>query len=158
MATADHDQSQQQTIKEPFDDPPEFPSQYRGLTLAAQAVGLGDHKRLLDSHAKNLQRAWQMGMKALGQDDIDDEVGDDMAGDVNVAGDTHIHVVPDSQPQTPQPPQPQLPQAKPNWLPWALAAAIGVGNLAGGAYLLNQFSGGPDSTERTTIGLSTGQQ
>lgn len=141
-------------VKEPFDDPPEVPGQLGGLAVAAHAVGLQDHKRLLDQQAERVKQSWQMGMDALGWSEaLKKPEDDDMAGDVSVAGDTHIHMVPGHSPPTPAP-HPQQPRNSGRWLPWLLAAGLAAGNLAGGAYLFNNLpSAGDDNV--TTIGLST---
>lgn len=143
------------TIPEP-PDKPDLPDQMSGLIAAAHAVGLQDHKRLLERNARNVERSWRMGMDALGwTDDRAAEDDDEMAGDVKVRGDTHNHYqIPAGFSSSAESGQ----SAAPNrWLPWMLAAGITAANIGGGAWLLNQLPTGTDTdtSERTTIGLST---
>lgn len=138
-----------------------------GLAAAAHAVGLQDHKRLLDMQARNLERAWQIGMRTLGVGSGElagaaTTEADEMGGDVNVAGDTHIHITPAEPPPTPTTPTPPSSAL----LPWVLTALLAGGSGAG--LLVNWLKTPPaattpspspdftDTSERTTIGLSTG--
>lgn len=55
------------------------------LAAAAKAVGLQDHKRLLEASAKRVDDSHRLGMKQLGFDVAKD--GDDMGGDIFICGD-----------------------------------------------------------------------
>lgn len=140
-----------------------------GIAAAAHAVGLQDHKRLLDMQARNLERAWQMGMRALGLSSEDlagiaETEADEMGGDVNVAGDTHIHLAPvDQQQNNQRPATPPTPSGSSSLLPWVLTALLAGGGST--ALLMNWLRPSTptppgfvdtDTSERTTIGLSTG--
>ena len=134
-----------------------------GLMQAAQAVGLQNHKGVLDRWLKQVDLANIIGTKAQGYDsaEIAKELfpeDDDVDNSVTVAGDTHVHIQPQNQPQInqPSPGLPSSPRLVPAWLPWVLAAALG----ASGTYLFSRDNtniiAGPDETERTIISLSKG--
>lgn len=153
MSSTDH------VIQEPFDDPPEIGGHLQGLVAAAHAVGLQDHKRLLEMNARNVERSWRMGMDALGWKREPAEDDEEMGGDVNVSGDTHIHVVPQAQRQE-QKPTPLAPITESTsgnrLLPWLLAAGITAANAGAGYWLINNLpTTQPPTDQRTTIGLET---
>lgn len=56
-----------------------------GLAAAAKAVGLQDHKRLLEASAKRVDDSHRLGMKQLGFDV--EKNGDEMSGDIFICGD-----------------------------------------------------------------------
>lgn len=124
-----------------------------GLAAAAAAVGLQDHRRALDAHARRVNDDHRMGLSALGFDNLAETMSDDAMGDILITGDIHAsdpsQVVnalkgqggqqqqpePPPQPQAPPPQQPSQQPAQSNGsngnLPKTLAAlglaAAGVG-------------------------------
>lgn len=107
-----------------------------GLAAAAKAVGLADHKRMLEDHARRVRDSHRVQMARLGLELPADE-GDDMAGDIFVCGDiTNQAPVASSpaatQPVTPQPATGSVTTAAKKIWPYVLAAALGSGGLGAG--------------------------
>jgi len=103
-----------------------------GLKMAASAIGLANHKQMLDSHARRLEDSHRAQLKAAGlvpDFEPTNAESEDVPGDVNVTGDSWNYY----QQATP---------AKKNNLATAalvaagLASAGGVGGLA--TWLLNR--------------------
>jgi hypothetical protein len=93
-----------------------------GLAAAAKAVGLADHKRMLEDHARRVRDGHRVQMRSLGMEASEPE--DDEMGDVFVCGDI-TQPTPTSQPPI---------AATQKILPYVLAAALAGGGLGvGGA-------------------------
>jgi hypothetical protein len=115
-----------------------------GIHVAAVAVGLEDHRRMLADHARRVRSDYNRLHKQAGGD-VSDAAGDDMGGNITITGDINVADARQAnrileklgsvngngqQPQ--QPTQPQQPQSPTTWSkvwPWALAG----GALASGA-------------------------
>ncbi len=110
-----------------------------GLYVAAGAVGLEDHRRMLAEHARRVRSDYNRLNKVAGGDV--DQGGDDMGnititGDINVADTKQINRVLDqlgkagsngqTQPAAVQPSAPPPPSAWSKAWPWVLAGAAGL--------------------------------
>lgn len=104
-----------------------------GLAAAAKAVGLADHKRMLDHASTRVREYHEAQMMAMGltREEIDAMApGAEDMGDVITTGDITFQ----GQQSTPNQPANQggQPSGTP-WqqiLPWALAAALGTGAVS----------------------------
>lgn len=102
-----------------------------GLAAGAKGVGLADHKRLLDDHAKRVRDTHRLQMRSLGLELPETE--DEDMGDVIVTGDITITPPPESAASDPKPTRPAS-----RLLPYALAAtaALAGGGLGAGLMAL----------------------
>lgn len=101
-----------------------------GLAAAAQAVGLQAHQRMLAEAERRTREGHLAMMRAAGFEPSQlIEEQDDM-GNISVSGDTHVQMVPDSQPNPQQPAS-----AGRSLLPYVLAAALGMGGVGLGVTL-----------------------
>lgn len=118
-----------------------------GIAAAAKAVGLADHKRMLEDHAQRVRDTHRMQMAALGHPiAAADAESEDMGGDVFVCGDITTTQ------QAPPPAAAATPAAAAAvkiW-PYVLAAALGSGGLGlGTAAAINAWT---SRTETPSVG------
>lgn len=118
-----------------------------GVQTAAQVVGLADHKRLLDNHARTLRLGQLLQARALGAEDLMEKLGDDMAGDVNVSGD---HITYQVAPPPPSQPNAATVAPKTGWAATAAklaaAAALGAGGLGAAQWAIGKANAPPAAT------------
>ncbi len=99
-----------------------------GLAVAARAVGLADHRRMLAAHATRVDQSHKAMAKAAGMGDLVPETlseSDDTMGDIVVTGDIY-NTAPSPEPRPARPA---------NKMPWWLKAAFGGLLLASGGSL-----------------------
>lgn len=159
MATATARQQQQTPLEEAGE---RIAEGMPGMYLAAKAVGLEDHRRMLADHARRVRSDYNRLNRAAGGRVADGD-GDDMGnititGDINVADARQASRILDRlgnengngkpAPTTAASPQPS---ALAKLAPWALAAGIGLGGAGLGTMLLNRPAEppevAPDATE-----------
>jgi hypothetical protein len=100
------------------------------LSVAAQAVGLEDHRRMLSAYNQRLADSHRAQMKAMGLDSLADAAGDGTeVGNIFVTGDiTHTYAKPPdtTAPQAPQQANGMSGAAK------AIITALGLATAGGG--------------------------
>lgn len=134
-----------------------------GLAAAAKAVGLADHKRMLEDHARRVRDSHRVQMARLGLELPADE-GDDMAGDIFVCGDitnqapvaaTPTATQPITQQPTAQPANAASTTAAKVW-PYVLAAALGSGGLGAGVMAaINSLTSSPPAVQPAAVDTDT---